>query len=89
MTPVGVGFGDVATEDEMTFFLLDKYWEVRGEGGVVRGRDEDRERVGMHKGDGIGMVMHAEMFGNVHVIFFHPFGLGSYRLASPAVYAVG
>ena len=75
MTPVRVGFGHVAPEDEMIFFLLNEHREVGGEGGVVRGRDEDREWIRMHECDGISVVMHTEMFGNVHVVFFCPSGL--------------
>ena len=75
MAPVRVRFGHVAAEDEMIFLLFDEHREVRGEGGVVRGRDEDRERVRAHEGDGVGVVVHAEVFGNVHVVFFRPFGV--------------
>src|ERR1035441_9777899 len=70
MAPVWIRFGHVATDQEATFLLVDEDGKVRGEGAVVRDRDQDRERIRAHKRNSIGVVVHSEVFGNVHVVFF-------------------
>ena len=66
MAPVRVGFGHVAAEDEVIFGRTHECGQVSGEGTLVGGRDQDREGIRVHERDGVGMVVHAEMFGDVH-----------------------
>jgi hypothetical protein len=72
MAPVRVGLGDVAAEDECLTLGLYEYREMRGEGAIVGGRDQNREWVRVHKRNCVGMVTYSEVFGDVHV-FLSPF----------------
>ena len=66
VTPVRIRFGDVAPNDKLLPRLAYGEGCVSSERAVVCARDEDGERVCPHESDGVGVVMHTEMFGDVH-----------------------
>ena len=66
IAPVRVGLGDVTAEYQVISIFADDEREMRGEGTVVSGGDEDGEWIRAHEGNGIGMVTDAEVFGDVH-----------------------
>ena len=55
---------------------------MRGEWALVGGRDQDGERILAHECDFVGVVIYAEVFGNIHCILFRPIGLDSNLLTS-------
>jgi len=66
IAPVRVGLGDVTAEDQVISIFADDQRKMGGEGALVRGRDENGERICAHEGEGIGMIADAEVFGDVH-----------------------
>ncbi len=70
VTPVRVGFGDVAAEEEMVPGFADNERGVGGEGAIGRGGNQDGERVRVHEGEGVGVVADSEVFGDIHGLIF-------------------
>ena len=66
IAPVRVGLGDVTAEDQVISIFADDQREMCGEGALVRGRDENGERICAHEGESIGMIADPEVFGDVH-----------------------
>ncbi len=89
IAPVRVGFGNVAAKDEMIVCFGRRTPGRCVAKGCRRsgGRDENRERVRAHERDGVGVVVHAEMFGDVHVVLFRPFGAWLLSPGFPTAYA--
>src|ERR1035441_10120419 len=74
MLPMWVRLGNVAANDKAVFCCAHEHRQVRSERSVVSGRDQDRKRIRVHKRNRVGMITHAEVFGDVHGILFRPFG---------------
>src|ERR1700746_2029066 len=81
--PVRVCLGDMASDDEVVSCFVHEDRQMRGELALFRGRDQDREWIGAHERERVGVVLDSEVFRDIHVSSFAPSGLRWNALTSP------